>query len=140
MAIQNIYSRTKQRGAYPDSDTLFLDAIMQRLVDLQSIVHERPNLASSKQQPPRPVASSHIAPAGASEDPAAVPRGSASKTDSQVRGANSSSGPTSNSCCRGAKGDNSDAQSGSVAASMASVADGQGRSAHNTSLNRASIS
>ena len=45
MAIQNIYLRcVKVRGPSPESMALFLEAIQQRIVDLQAIVtgHDRP--------------------------------------------------------------------------------------------------
>lgn len=147
MAIQNIYSRTRQRGPYPDSNKQFLDSIQQRIIDYQAIVsmHDRPQslFTSSK---PRPVTTAHAAPVAhvASEDPASAPRVSIHKnSESQWKGAASMSAAahveskllrpqkcTLDMSCV--------SQSGSVAgASMAEV-DGQGRSvAHPTAAIRA---
>ncbi|KAL3911044.1 MAG: hypothetical protein SGPRY_008843, partial [Prymnesium sp.] len=76
MAIQNIYIRTRQRGAYPESNKQFLDAIQQRIIDYQAIVtgHDRPlaQFAVLKQPPPQKAAHTP----GTHEDPAAAPRGS----------------------------------------------------------------
>lgn len=166
MAIQNIYIRTRQRGAYPESNKQFLDAIQQRIIDYQAIAtgHERPmaTVITQKQEQTRKAQLTHTS---VNDDPASLPRGSVNKAAEagsgsvikssnpgtpSMHGTGASSGGmgasthggmsnTGASMCRAQKASKCKSINGSGAGFSLSTVDAQGK-ANGASLTRAGMS